>query len=144
MGIISRKWWQDFSCWDNFHDTTPISYIKSYGFYCLANFYAKFSPSKNNHVNSIGTASYLTNISFTLCLQIASGLWWFYFSKLIEMLDTIFFVLRKKNNQISFLHVYHHASMFPIWWVGIKWVAGGQGESFVLTVCVIILAGFIF
>ncbi|KAK3101735.1 hypothetical protein FSP39_005960 [Pinctada imbricata] len=59
-------------------------------------------------------------------MQIASALWWFYFSKLIEMLDTIFFVLRKKNNQISFLHVYHHASMFPIWWIGIKWVAGGQ------------------
>ena len=42
------------------------------------------------------------------------------------MLDTVFFVLRKKNNQISFLHVYHHATMFPIWWIGIKWVAGGQ------------------
>ena len=42
------------------------------------------------------------------------------------MLDTVFFVLRKKNNQISFLHVYHHATMFPIWWMGIKWVAGGQ------------------
>ena len=42
------------------------------------------------------------------------------------MLDTVFFVLRKKNNQISFLHVYHHATMFPIRWMGIKWVAGGQ------------------
>ena len=42
------------------------------------------------------------------------------------MLDTVFFVLRKKNNQISFLHVYHHATMFPIWWMGVKWVAGGQ------------------
>lgn len=42
------------------------------------------------------------------------------------MMDTFFFVLKKKNNQISFLHVYHHATMFPIWWIGIKWVAGGQ------------------
>ncbi|KAJ8299318.1 hypothetical protein KUTeg_023378 [Tegillarca granosa] len=58
--------------------------------------------------------------------NIAKALWWFYFSKLVEMLDTIFFVLRKKNGQISFLHVYHHASMFPIWWIGVKWVAGGQ------------------
>lgn len=59
-------------------------------------------------------------------LQIAKALWWFYFSKCVEMLDTIFFVLRKKNNQVSFLHVYHHASMFPLWWIGVKWVAGGQ------------------
>ncbi|XP_071104842.1 very long chain fatty acid elongase 4-like isoform X2 [Haliotis cracherodii] len=59
-------------------------------------------------------------------MKIASALWWFYFSKCVEMLDTIFFIMRKKDNQVSFLHVYHHASMFPIWWVGIKWVAGGQ------------------
>ncbi|XP_032221880.2 elongation of very long chain fatty acids protein 4 isoform X2 [Nematostella vectensis] len=59
-------------------------------------------------------------------LRIASALWWFYFSKIIEFLDTMFFILRKKNNQISFLHVYHHFSMVCLWWVGIKWVAGGQ------------------
>ncbi|KAL3841944.1 hypothetical protein ACJMK2_020021 [Sinanodonta woodiana] len=59
-------------------------------------------------------------------MRIAKALWWFYFSKCVEMLDTVFFVLRKKNNQISFLHVYHHATMFPIWWIGVKWVAGGQ------------------
>lgn len=59
-------------------------------------------------------------------VNIAKALWWFYFSKCIEMMDTFFFVLKKKNNQISFLHVYHHATMFPIWWIGIKWVAGGQ------------------
>ncbi|KAK6186354.1 hypothetical protein SNE40_008405 [Patella caerulea] len=59
-------------------------------------------------------------------MRIAKALWWFYFSKVLEMLDTVFFILRKKNNQVSFLHVYHHATMFPIWWIGIKWVAGGQ------------------
>jgi len=60
--------------------------------------------------------------------QIAKAIWWFYFSKLLEFIDTIFFVLRKKNGQISFLHVYHHATMFPIWWIGVKWVPGGQGR----------------
>nr|KAG5709167.1 hypothetical protein BaRGS_028623 [Batillaria attramentaria] len=59
-------------------------------------------------------------------MRIAKALWWFYFSKLVEMLDTIFFILRKKDNQVSFLHVYHHATMFPIWYIGVKWVAGGQ------------------
>ncbi|XP_014784232.1 elongation of very long chain fatty acids protein 4 isoform X1 [Octopus bimaculoides] len=59
-------------------------------------------------------------------MRIANAIWWFYVSKLIEMLDTVFFILRQKNEQITFLHVYHHVTMFPIWWIGTKWVAGGQ------------------
>uniref|UniRef100_A0A673HC25 Elongation of very long chain fatty acids protein n=1 Tax=Sinocyclocheilus rhinocerous TaxID=307959 RepID=A0A673HC25_9TELE len=34
--------------------------------------------------------------------------------------------VRKKFNQVSFLHVYHHCTMFILWWIGIKWVPGGQ------------------
>uniref|UniRef100_A0A672HI85 Elongation of very long chain fatty acids protein n=1 Tax=Salarias fasciatus TaxID=181472 RepID=A0A672HI85_SALFA len=52
--------------------------------------------------------------------------WWFYFSKVIELSDTIFFILRKKNSQLTFLHVYHHATMIFNWWAGVKYVAGGQ------------------
>ena len=32
-GKISRKCWQDISRGGNFHDTTPISFIKAYEFY---------------------------------------------------------------------------------------------------------------
>ncbi|XP_062376812.1 elongation of very long chain fatty acids protein 2 [Sardina pilchardus] len=59
-------------------------------------------------------------------VRVARVLWWYYFSKLIEFLDTIFFVLRKKNSQITFLHVYHHASMFNIWWCVLNWIPCGQ------------------
>ncbi|KAK1171163.1 elongation of very long chain fatty acids protein 4-like [Acipenser oxyrinchus oxyrinchus] len=59
-------------------------------------------------------------------VRIAGALWWYYVSKGIEYLDTVFFILRKKFNQVSFLHVYHHCTMFTLWWIGIKWVAGGQ------------------
>ena len=37
-----------------------------------------------------------------------------------------FFILRKKFNQVSFLHVYHHCTMLLNWWMGVKYVAGGQ------------------
>ncbi|RXN22855.1 fatty acid elongase [Labeo rohita] len=53
-------------------------------------------------------------------------LWWYYFSKLIEFMDTFFFVLRKNNHQITFLHVYHHASMLNIWWFVMNWVPCGH------------------
>ncbi|XP_052012555.1 elongation of very long chain fatty acids protein 2 [Apodemus sylvaticus] len=59
-------------------------------------------------------------------VRVAKVLWWYYFSKLVEFLDTIFFVLRKKTNQITFLHVYHHASMFNIWWCVLNWIPCGQ------------------
>nr|WNR62020.1 elongation of very long chain fatty acids protein elovl4-like [Platynereis dumerilii] len=59
-------------------------------------------------------------------VRIAKALWWFYFSKCMEFMDTFFFILRKKNTQITLLHVYHHASVFPLCWIGVKWHPGGQ------------------
>nr|XP_024655773.1 elongation of very long chain fatty acids protein 4-like [Maylandia zebra] len=64
--------------------------------------------------------------SCSLSTAVAGALWWYFISKGIEYLDTVFFILRKKFNQVTFLHVYHHCSMFTLWWIGIKWVAGGQ------------------
>lgn len=36
----------------------------------------------------------------------------------------VFFVLRKKYNQISFLHVYHHTNMAMLSWVYVKIIPG--------------------
>ncbi|XP_015974302.1 elongation of very long chain fatty acids protein 2 isoform X2 [Rousettus aegyptiacus] len=68
----------------------------------------------------------ITLLSMYMLAEVAKVLWWYYFSKLIEFLDTIFFVLRKKTSQITFLHVYHHASMFNIWWCVLNWIPCGQ------------------
>eukprot|EP01122_Echinamoeba_exundans_P007537 TRINITY_DN2342_c0_g1_i1.p1 TRINITY_DN2342_c0_g1~~TRINITY_DN2342_c0_g1_i1.p1 ORF type:complete len:277 (-),score=42.86 TRINITY_DN2342_c0_g1_i1:162-992(-) len=59
-------------------------------------------------------------------VDLAKVLWIFYYSKVVEFFDTILMVLRKKNDQVSFLHVYHHVSVFALWWIGVKWVAGGS------------------
>uniref|UniRef100_A0AAG5DN90 Elongation of very long chain fatty acids protein n=1 Tax=Anopheles atroparvus TaxID=41427 RepID=A0AAG5DN90_ANOAO len=59
-------------------------------------------------------------------LRIVNAVWWYYFSKLLEFSDTFFFILRKKDNQPSFLHVYHHSTMFSFWWIGVKWVPSGS------------------
>lgn len=37
--------------------------------------------------------------------------WMYFVSKFLDWMDTIFFVLRKKFHQASFLHVFHHAVM---------------------------------
>nr|UZG94250.1 fatty acid elongase 8a [Paedocypris micromegethes] len=61
-----------------------------------------------------------------LAMRMARVCWWFYFSKVIELTDTMFFIMRKKNSQLTFLHVYHHGTMIFNWWAGVKYVAGGQ------------------
>ena len=55
------------------------------------------------------------------------GVYLYYISKLIELLDTVLFLLTKRFRQITFLHVYHHSTMPLIWWIGAKWFPGGQG-----------------
>nr|XP_022313993.1 elongation of very long chain fatty acids protein 5-like [Crassostrea virginica]XP_022313994.1 elongation of very long chain fatty acids protein 5-like [Crassostrea virginica] len=35
----------------------------------------------------------------------------YWLTKLLELLDTVFMIVRHKRRQISFLHVYHHSSI---------------------------------
>ena len=46
----------------------------------------------------------------------AAMLWVFYTSKILDFFDTIIMVARGKWRQFSFLHVYHHTSIFMIYW----------------------------
>lgn len=50
----------------------------------------------------------------------------FFLVKVSDLLDTIFFVLKKKESHISFLHVYHHGGMVLGTWIGVKYFAGGH------------------
>jgi len=50
----------------------------------------------------------------------------FYLSKILDLTDTLFFVLRKKYDHITFLHVLHHGTM-PLWvWISLRFVGGGN------------------
>jgi len=47
-------------------------------------------------------------------------LWLFYVSKIWDFWDTIFIVLGKKWRQLSFLHVYHHFTIFLFYWLNVN------------------------
>ncbi|XP_061514451.1 elongation of very long chain fatty acids protein 7 isoform X2 [Anopheles gambiae] len=62
-----------------------------------------------------------------VAMRMARAVWMYYMCKVVELLDTVFFVLRKKQNQVSFLHVYHHTLMPVCGFIGVKYFAGGHG-----------------
>ncbi|KAJ9598711.1 hypothetical protein L9F63_010597 [Diploptera punctata] len=66
---------------------------------------------------------------------IASGFWEYYILKIIDLLDTVFFVLRKKFNQVTFLHIYHHAGMVITSWIVARYVPGGHSVLVGATNC---------
>ncbi|XP_023177996.1 elongation of very long chain fatty acids protein F-like [Drosophila hydei] len=51
----------------------------------------------------------------------------FFLNKMLDLLDTVFFVLRKSFKQITVLHTYHHINMFFfMYWVVRVYGTGGQ------------------
>ena len=50
--------------------------------------------------------------------------WLFFMSRIVEWLDTIFFVLRKKDKQVTKLHVFHHSFVPLISWTYLKYHPG--------------------
>jgi elongation of very long chain fatty acids protein 7 len=57
-------------------------------------------------------------------IRMARAVWFYYMCKLTELLDTIFFVLRKKQRQVSGLHLYHHTMMPICSFIGVKYFPG--------------------
>lgn len=53
--------------------------------------------------------------------MLIEGIWLYFAAKVTELLDTVFFVLRKKDNQVSFLHLYHHSIMMTGTWAFLKY-----------------------
>lgn len=56
--------------------------------------------------------------------------WMFFTSRLVEFADTIFFVLRKKDSQVTSFHVFHHSSVPTATWFFLKFAPGGNSGIF--------------
>lgn len=56
----------------------------------------------------------------------------FYMSKILDFLDTVFIILEKRFNQLSFLHVYHHTSIFLFYWLNVQ--VGYDGDIYLTIV----------
>uniref|UniRef100_A0A182IU43 Elongation of very long chain fatty acids protein n=1 Tax=Anopheles atroparvus TaxID=41427 RepID=A0A182IU43_ANOAO len=50
----------------------------------------------------------------------------YFLLKVLDLADTVFFVLRKKQTHVSFLHVYHHAIMVLSAGIFLRYICGGH------------------
>ncbi|XP_035775014.1 elongation of very long chain fatty acids protein-like [Anopheles albimanus] len=50
----------------------------------------------------------------------------YFLLKILDLADTVFFVVRKKQAHVSFLHVYHHAVMAVCASLILRYIPGGQ------------------
>lgn len=58
-------------------------------------------------------------------------------AKIVDLCDTIIFVIRKKDNQITFLHVYHHVFMVLVTWCALNYDPSDHWAFMAVTNCVI-------
>lgn len=66
----------------------------------------------------------------------ATAMWWAYIDRYFDLVETIVFLLRKKDNQVSLLHVYHHSFVVVAGWFIVKYSAGGMISLNFLINCV--------
>uniref|UniRef100_A0A1B0CCE1 Elongation of very long chain fatty acids protein n=2 Tax=Lutzomyia longipalpis TaxID=7200 RepID=A0A1B0CCE1_LUTLO len=65
-------------------------------------------------------------------LRLARAFWLFYLAKYIELMDTMFTVVKKNEKNLSFLHIYHHSSILFFIWIHVKWFP--TGNSYLLMI----------
>ena len=56
----------------------------------------------------------------------AHYIWVSYVSKMYEFLDTFIMLIKNNLKQVSFLHVYHHATISFVWWMIAHRAPGGD------------------
>ncbi|XP_054930180.1 very long chain fatty acid elongase AAEL008004-like [Dermacentor andersoni] len=61
-----------------------------------------------------------------LTMSMLSHLWWYVMVRIADFLDTVFFVLRRKDSHVSFLHVVHHILVVFNGWFGLAYGADGH------------------
>ncbi|XP_028048381.1 elongation of very long chain fatty acids protein 1 [Monomorium pharaonis] len=61
------------------------------------------------------------------------NLWWTLLLKIIDFIETIVFILRKKDRQISYLHTYHHVTVVIHVWLTLRYFI----VSFAMTATVV-------
>jgi len=64
--------------------------------------------------------------------DLAYIVWVFYLSKVLDFFDTIFIIAGRKWEQLSFLHYYHHVTIYLVYWMNAN--VGADGDIYLTVV----------
>lgn len=114
---------------------TMIWYNISTAIANLVIFYGILTSGYTTHF-SLGCEPFVISNN-PMSLSMARWIWWILIVKITELADTVIFILRKKSNQTSFLHIYHHTTTLLLAWIVCKYTPGGMWTFPMLLNCVI-------
>ncbi|XP_063227114.1 very long chain fatty acid elongase AAEL008004-like isoform X2 [Bacillus rossius redtenbacheri] len=101
-------------------------------FQVLANAYIAFGMLTSGWIGNPNVTCFPPDYSHNpTAMRMAKMVWYMMVLKVLDFLETGFFILRKKENQASFLHVYHHVSTVMLAYLTAKYIPGG-GVTFQL------------
>ncbi|XP_014274660.1 very long chain fatty acid elongase 7 isoform X1 [Halyomorpha halys] len=63
-------------------------------------------------------------------LIVLKVMYYYYLNKILDLMDTVFFVLRKKQSHITFLHLFHHTTMILSTWITVVYFREQVGAIF--------------
>ncbi|KAJ6635922.1 Elongation of very long chain fatty acids protein 4 [Pseudolycoriella hygida] len=89
---------------------------------------------------SVITELIATKFSYTCTLAGARLLttgYNYYLLKVFDLTETVFFVLKQKKNQISFLHVYHHVLILLLSYIGLNMLGAGHCALYGVVNCIV-------
>jgi hypothetical protein len=103
-------------------------YIFTYNLYqCLMNIWTVVMMCREVYYNPIFPSAWGNFfVPGRASFRISFLVWVHYNNKFVELLDTVWMVLRKKDEQISFLHCYHHMLLIWSWFMVCKIQLGGD------------------
>lgn len=103
-------------------------YVFIYNFYqCVLNIWTVYAMYEEVYINP-----HFTNLWGNVAQNNIGGyrisflVWIHYNNKFVELLDTLWMILKKKDKQISFLHCYHHVLLIWSWFMVLKYESGGD------------------
>ncbi|XP_024942674.1 elongation of very long chain fatty acids protein AAEL008004 isoform X2 [Cephus cinctus] len=93
----------------------------------------------------VATSGWTTHINFgcvpfdygtdPISIRLTHVIYWTFIVKIIDLSETAVFIFRKKNNQISGLHLYHHVTTCLFAWLSCKYWTSYMGSLTLLINC---------
>lgn len=101
-------------------DLTIFTRIYNVGQVLICWWFVKWSYSFGFSFENIWTCT-KDSLYVDKFIEYKSVQWWFMMLRIAEIIETFVFVLRKKQEQVSTLHVFHHLSVALVVWIFVKY-----------------------